>query len=281
MDPLNYQPLYYQSLVFRKMGKWNESQDLLHQVIGLNPREALFLTNIGLSYTYIHKFDSAVIFHDKAIEMVPTWPAPYDNKIIALLSRDGNTTESRTVLEDAIQKTGDNMIEYKIILNIYDRKYEDALEITLRSDESDFKFHAMRFLYLARINYLMERNDISRKYCDSALVVIQKDIVNSPDSPELHGFSGVANAYLGNRDIAVSEGEKAVKMSIMDKMTESDMKINLAQIYTILRDYDNAASLLAYLLNNPSVLSYDLLKLDPLWIPLKSDPKSNSIISKK
>jgi tetratricopeptide (TPR) repeat protein len=272
LDPYNYQPLYYQSLVYRKMGMWDQSQELLHSVIKLSPREALFLTNIGLSYTYVHKFDSAIIFHDKAIEVVPSWPALYDNKIIALLLKDGNTLESKSVLEEAIRNTGDSMIEYEILLDIYDGEYEKALEKTLKSDKSNFKYRPLRFIYLARINNLLGRNEASRKYCDSVLAQIHTDIISNPGSAELHGFTGLAYAYLGNRDYAISEGEKAIKLAQKDKMTESDMKINLAQIYTILGDYDDAISQTAYLLNSQSVMSIGLLMLDPVWRPLINNP---------
>ena len=60
MMPGDYQPLYYQSLVYRRIGKWEETLDLTNQVIRMNPQEALFLTNIGLTYAYLHKFDSSI-----------------------------------------------------------------------------------------------------------------------------------------------------------------------------------------------------------------------------
>jgi tetratricopeptide (TPR) repeat protein len=273
LDPQNYQPLYYQSLVYRKMGRWNESQSLINKVIRLNPKEALFLTNIGLSYTYLHKFDSAIIFHDKAIDLVPSWPAAYDNKIIALLLRDGNTSGATSVLEEATRRTGDRMVEYRIMLNLYDRNYIVAFQEASDSHIQDFNFNVDKYIFLIRICYLTGRNEEVKHYCDSALLILKNDLILDPYNSELHGYAGIAHAYLGNRTLAVEEGEKAIKFAMKNKMVESEMKINLAKIHTILGEFDDATSLIAYLLNNPSVLSEELLKKDPVWKPLMDNPQ--------
>ena len=127
--PGDYEPLYHQSLVYRRMGKWNETLDLTHQVIRMNPQEALFLTNIGLTYAYTHKFDSAILYHQKAIDIVPGWFAGYKNKLQSVLLKSGNTGAAMEIIEEAIRNTGDNMIEDKINLAIYDGKYYEAFKI--------------------------------------------------------------------------------------------------------------------------------------------------------
>ena len=93
MDPSDYQPVFYKALVYRKIGDWNKSMQLIHKVIKLNPQEPLFLTNIGLSYTYAHKFDSAIIYHQRAIEASPDWLSPYLNKIQSLILLEGSTSK--------------------------------------------------------------------------------------------------------------------------------------------------------------------------------------------
>jgi tetratricopeptide (TPR) repeat protein len=104
--PDEYHPLFYLALVYRRMGEWEASQKLIHKVIKYNPKEALFLTNIGLSYSFIHKFDSALIFHDQAIECMPNWWPPYSNKFNTLILKDGKPDQARAVIDTAIIKTG-------------------------------------------------------------------------------------------------------------------------------------------------------------------------------
>jgi len=76
MNPDDYKPLFYMALVYRRMGDWNRSQQLMRQVISLRPMESLYLTNIGLSYTYLHEYDSAITYHQMAIDAMPGWRAP-------------------------------------------------------------------------------------------------------------------------------------------------------------------------------------------------------------
>ncbi len=43
MDPGNYQPPFYMAMVYRKMGDWKQSQDLIRKVIEKDPQDALAL----------------------------------------------------------------------------------------------------------------------------------------------------------------------------------------------------------------------------------------------
>ena len=279
-DPQNYQPLFYMALVYRKMGKWAESQNLIYRVIRYNPQEAIFLTNIGLSYTYLHKYDSALIYHQKAIDYMPGWSVGYKNKINVLILKKGKTSEARAVLEDAIKKTGESMIEYRILLDMYERKYSDVLHEAEISNPADFNIKGNRYLYLAKINSVLNNPEVARTYYDSACVILNQDLKNDPNNSALHGALGIAYAGLGSTIKAIAEGERAIKLAVKNKMDESDMKINLAQIYTMAGEYVNALSNIAYLLNNPSFFSESLLQIDPVWKPLMDQPEFRTKIRK-
>jgi len=56
--------------------------------------------------------------------------------------------------------------------------------------------------------------------------------------------------------------------------------VDLARIYTILGDYDNAFSSIENLLKNPASFSVKLLQLDPVWKPLSDKPQYNALIKK-
>ncbi|MCU0409480.1 MAG: hypothetical protein MUD02_11075, partial [Bacteroidales bacterium] len=101
MDPSNYQPLFYMALIYRKMGEWDKSQSLIKRVMTQNPQVPVFLTNIGLSYQYLHKYDSAIIYHQQAIEANPGWSSPYVNKIESLLALGGKSRQARHTIAEA------------------------------------------------------------------------------------------------------------------------------------------------------------------------------------
>jgi len=282
MDTEDYQPLFYMALVYRRMGDWEKSLKLIHKVIDFNPREALYLTNIGLSYNYMHDFDSALIFHQKAIDISPEWSAPYLNKIQTLLLKYGNTSAAHAVLDSAIRKIRGNMSEYEIILDIYDGRYADALARTLKSDSTDFAIKGSKYLYLANIYNLLNEPEVAEKYYDSAMVVLSLELLKDSTSSLFHSYLGVASAGKGNEEKAIIEGKKAVALSAenKNKMEESDMLVNLALIYTMLGKYDDALYNLENSLENPSNLSIKLLQIDPGWKPLLDQPEFKNILKK-
>jgi TolB-like protein/Tfp pilus assembly protein PilF len=278
-DPENYQPLFFMAAVYRKMGEWERSQRLISKVIRLNPQVALFLTNIGLSYTFLHNYDSAIIYHQKAIDIKPEWSAPYINMIESLLLLHGKTTEAKAVLESAVTKTGVNLKPLAIQVAIYDGKLKDALYETDHSRPEDFKIDGEKYLYYANIYNLQKETGNAIKYYDSALVSLSgaKDIENNY---RVHSLLGIAYAGTGNKAKALEEAKLSVDLSVKNKMDESDMKLNQAIVYTMIGDFNNAIINIEYLLDNPSMLSVGLLQLDPVWKPLMKLPEIKTLVAK-
>ncbi|MCX6254074.1 MAG: tetratricopeptide repeat protein [Bacteroidia bacterium] len=279
-DPENYQPMFYMAIVYRKMGDWERSQSLINRVVKLNPQEALFLTNIGLSYTYLHKYDSALLYNQKAIDILPGWSSPYNNKIETFILKNGNTTDARIVLDTAIQKTGENFIELRIAICIYEGKFTEALHLANQWVHNDSKNLGNKYIYLARISNFLNNSSNAGKYYDSALVVFNHDLVNNPNDAGIHCSVGIACAGKGYKEKAIKEGKYAIDLAANDKMDKSDMKINLAMIYTMLGEYDNTIEIIEELLNTPSCFSVKLLQLDPFWKPLANQPEFKSLIKK-
>jgi tetratricopeptide (TPR) repeat protein len=276
-DPDNYEPMFYMAIVYRRMGNWEESQSIMNKVIKLNPKEALFLTNIGLSYFYFHKYDSALYFHQKAIDNLPGWSAPYNNKAETHIYKNGDFANARIVIERGILNTPDNFLELRIQFSIYEGKYDEALKLAkLFVQEGSH----VGYLYSARIYSCLNNYQGAGKYYDSALVAFNRDITNNPGNPFNHIFAGVAHAGMGNKEKAINEGKAAVDLALKNDMYELEIEYYLAQIYTMLGDFKNALEIIDKELNSPSYFSEEILKLDPVWRPLASQPEFKSIINR-
>lgn len=279
-DPDNYQPMLFMAIVYRKMGDWERSQSIMNRVIELNPQEALFLTNIGLSFMYLHKYDSAIIYHQKAIDILPGWVDSYKNMIETSILKDGNTVDARMQLDTAILKTGENLIENRIQLFIYEGKFKEAFELAEQAVNDDFDINGYKYIYLARISNFLNYQVEAGKYYDSALVVLNHDLAKNPKSATIHSSVGIAWAGKAYKEKAVKEGKYALDLAAKDDLSKSDMRINLAEIFTMLGEYDNAIENIEELLNTPSCFSIKLLQLDPVWKPLAIHPRFESLIKK-
>jgi tetratricopeptide (TPR) repeat protein len=281
-NPQDYQPLFYMAMVYRAMGDWQKLYALINRVIKLDPNEPLYLTNIGSSFDLLHKFDSAIIYHQKAIDVDPEWLASYSNKIESLINRYGNTVKAHAVLDSAIINTRLNNIDYKILLDIYDRKYDEALIEAEKSNPDDFDISGKKYLNLGKICNLLNQTENAEKYYDSALVFLDRELSKDNNNAEIHSLIGMAYAGKGNKEKAIEEGIEAVDLTIKDKnkMDECDMIVNLARIDVMLGLYDKALSYIEYSLKNPSNFSTNLLQIDPIWKPIVNRPEIRIWIQK-
>lgn len=281
-DPENYQPLFYMAMVYRTMGDWEKVHTLIDRVITFNPQEPLDLTNIGLCFDYLHNFDSSLIFHQKAINNNPKWAASYQNKIESLLLKSGKTAEARIVLDSLTLITREQFTDYKILLDIYDGKYSEAFTEAKKATRNDFTSKSTRYIDLGEISSLMNKSDDAGKYYDSALVTLNLELASDKNNALVHGSIGRVYAGKGYQDKAIMEGKKAIDLAISDKnkMDESEMILNLAQIYTLLGLFDDAIPQIEYSLNNPSLFSTKMLQIDPVWRPLRDRREFKTIITK-
>lgn len=278
LDPGNWQPIFYMAVVYRATGEWVKSQTLLNKVLKYNPQDALILTNIGISYTYLRDYDSAMIFQDMAIKIMPDWSAPYTNKINTLLLKEGSTKKARLIMDTAIKKTGSKFQKTGITLDIFDLKFNEALIKTELSDSSAFVDQGDKFLHFATIHNFLGHPDLGKMYFDSALVFFEKKIKEDPKSPYWFIQIGHTWAGLKNASKAIEAGKKAVELS-GDILIKYDMLIELAMIYITCKDYKNGIRQIEELLKAPSYLSVNILKLDPVWKPIHNKPEFKNLIT--
>lgn len=275
----DYHPLFYMALVLRRMGEWDQSMNLIRKVIGFNPTEALFLTNIGLSYQYTHNYDSAILFHQKAIDIMPEWPDAYLNKLNCALLRDGKTDDAWSILEMAKAKTDRNLETMSLILYLFDEKYADALNIA-DSLPQESAVTGEKNLYLGMIYDGLKQEKIAKVHFDSAVVKFSRFVSSYPDNAGLRVRLAVAYSGAGNNKKALDEIRKAVRLSAGNDMQVSDMKIYYAQILIESGEYTEALKVIDELLQSPSELSMRSLLTDPVYQKLRLQKEFNQIAGK-
>ena len=91
---------------------------------------------------------------------------------------------------------------------------------------------------------------------------------------------GKVYAHLGLRDKAIREAQKAVDLIPVSKdaLGGPAYLIDLAKIYTIVGEYDATIEKLEYLLEIPGGVHPGELKVDPLWVPLRNNPRFQRLL---
>lgn len=113
---------------------------------------------------------------------------------------------------------------------------------------------------------------------------MQSEIAQHPDDPDLHMTQGVAAAGLGLKDEAITQGrEVTTLLPVSRDATSGPAYLGwLAQLYVRVGENGQAIDLLRQLIAIRSaggVISPALLKLDPVWDPLRKDPRFRKLIA--
>jgi tetratricopeptide (TPR) repeat protein len=112
---------------------------------------------------------------------------------------------------------------------------------------------------------------------------VQAALVAQPDNAGLHLALGFAEAGLGHKAQAIAAGERATALVPMatDVITGPDYLARLAQLYGYVGEPDKALAAINQLLAIPagSSMSVALLKLDPVWDPIRKDPRFQKLVA--
>jgi tetratricopeptide (TPR) repeat protein len=280
IDSEDWQSMFFLSIVHRRMGQWDSSKRFLEKVLKYRPDIPLFLTNIGLTYDYLRNYDSAVIYHNLAIKYAPEWPSGYKNKIESLLRKNGKTNEVRPIIKKGIRRTDDDFLYYKILVDIYDGRYPEAENILKGTDSTKFGNYGSRFLHFAKIYSYSLDPDAARSYYNKAAMYFENRLLEQPGNPSLHSSLGIAYAGLGRGQEAKNEGLHAIELINNDELDKPFYVENLAQIYTMIGESDNAFKRIDYLLSSNTCFSIKILQIDPVWKPLRNKPEYQKLLMK-
>lgn len=118
---------------------------------------------------------------------------------------------------------------------------------------------------------------------ERARPIAEKALRESPDDASRHVTLGLILAGLGEKEAAIAEGERAVELSpeSQDAVDGPQMTVGLAQIYAWTGQRDQALQLLERSLSTPNGITVPVLRLDPFWDPLRSDPRFQKLCEDK
>jgi len=156
-------------------------------------------------------------------------------------------------------------------------RYSDALErlagVTQEVTIGQL-YTSSRSLSAADLHGLMGHQAVARAYADSAAAALRAALVRSPDDAGLTGALGIAYAGAGRREEALRAGRRATELLPYNKDAWGGgyRELELARIYTMLGERDSALARLEHVLSVPMDFTSALLRVDPVWAPLRGDP---------
>jgi hypothetical protein len=99
------------------------------------------------------------------------------------------------------------------------------------------------------------------------------------DARNLPSFLAWSYAGLGEKEKALTQAERAVNDYKDDLLSRPFAETTRATIQAQFGDLDSAIAALPHLLTAPNGVTPAVLRLDPLWDPLRQDPRFQKLIA--
>jgi eukaryotic-like serine/threonine-protein kinase len=264
------------ALTQQTLGKWDEATRLFARAQALDPRSFAPAFRLTRGLLWLRRYDEAEAAGRRALALGESDPALNEAMAMIRLGR-GDLPGAREVLGRAAGR-----IETPVLVAYFSTYYDlfwvldDAQRALLFRLGPDY-FDGDRGswgLALAGAHALAGHDAPARAYADSARIAFEAQLRSAPDNAQLHVLLGTALAYLGRKDEAIREGRRSLELSPLsaNSFTGPYYQHQLARIYILTGEYDQAVEALEPLLKLPYFLSPAWLRIDPTFDPIRKHP---------
>jgi serine/threonine protein kinase/tetratricopeptide (TPR) repeat protein len=280
--------------VARREGNWDESIGYFEQALALDPCNVELLVNAARTHTGLRQFSAALKLYDRTLDITPNDPVRMAEKAEAYQA-EGNLQEAAKLLLEVNAHTPSaiafltKMAEFRL-----ERNLGEAIRL-LQARLAQFRYASEiekinNQLWLAltqRLNGDTAGANVTAAQARNTLDLLCK---NQPDNALLVAGLSLANAVLGEKELALKEAERAITLSpsIKDQVRGPAFEEILALVETMVGENSRAISTLTRLLQTPYAswlyggpVTASFLRLDPLWDPLRGDPAFQKLCEEK
>jgi len=286
--------LYALGLVTRRQGKWDESIAHFERCLALDPRNTEVLSNAAWTYAMLRKLSAALKLYDRALEITPD-----DLDIVAAKAgtyqAEGNLKEAAALLtginvQSPIQPFITKMTQLRL-----ERNHGEAVRL-LQARQAQFQFASQidqgtNQVILAFAQRLEGDIAAAKATGEQARNMLKPLCRDQPDNSFFAQQLALANAALGEKEMALSEAERATTLlpTAADPLSGPTREEALALIQMMFGDSSRSVSTLNRLLQTPYIswlygpmpATAALLRLDPIWDPLRADPVFQKLCEEK
>ena len=271
----------------RRQGKWSESTTNLEKAAALDPKNAKVLRNLTSNYIALRNFEAAEKIVDRSMAI-----DPHSFETIALkgylAAAKGDLTEAEKQISSIpIDLDSNGVLTWaKCGTLIWQRKLPEALAILQRFPGKTLSTDTTAPLpkaYLEGTIHLLQGDKTTADAEFEEARAISEDLLReAPADPARHAQQGLILAALDRKQEAIAEGKRAVELlpESQDAFDGPRCTAVLAQIYAWTGESDEAIRLISHLLEVPNGLTIALLKIDPVWDPLRKDPRFQALVDK-
>jgi serine/threonine protein kinase/tetratricopeptide (TPR) repeat protein len=290
-------PVVYEltGLIDRREGRWAEATHNLERACEVDPQNIPYLITLATTYLRLHDYDQMARAMDRIISLVPDRNKPRIIRASIEQLKRADTKSIRAAIEKALANepgaAEDPWIAgIRLDLALSDRELDAAASIAAAlplKQTLDAGFdQGSRDFWLGVVARLKGDAVAARPLFMRVRAGLEEEVRVHPDNMGLLAHVGLIDALLARKEEALSEGRRAMELlpNAEDPMfgeytNEGFIRTRFAMICALVGERELALEQLESVTKIPGGPAYGVLRLDPMWDPLRGDPRFEKIVA--
>jgi TolB-like protein/Tfp pilus assembly protein PilF len=295
MLPGNSEVSYALAAIARSEGHWAESLAYWERGLALNPRNSVLLTEVAFTYAALRQFPTAIRLYDRALDILPNELFLMASEV-AIYQAEGNLQEAaKLVAQVNTQTNSADAVGIKLAQLRLEGNQAEAIRF-VQPRQARLQFTSpmdkgTKQVGLALLQRVAGDMASAKTVADEARSTLESLSKEQPDNAFAAAALAVAYAVLDKKDAALNEAQRAITLlpSNKDRLSGPAFEENLALVEMIIGEKSRAIATLTRLLQtpysgwlySPAPITPALLRLDPIWDPLRADPAFQKLCEEK
>jgi TolB-like protein/class 3 adenylate cyclase len=287
LSPSNSDILQVLGYIWRRKSEWQLSLKYFQEAIDLDPRNISLLTAQAEAYSELRQYSAALKGYDRILEISPDNLAALASKA-GIYQSKGDLPAAVTLVSRIHPSPSSELFWVQIQQWMYERRYAEAIDVLEHAiaGRGEPLRDWQRIYYLSILARLQQfSGDIAHARETWQQVKTDAEMLRATNGERFRRFmlGAIVEAYaaLGDKTKALAtleHSDPSQWLPASDPFQEAFSAEVKSIIAVQAGDKDLALEQLAISARNPVGIDYGDLKFNPLWDPLRGDPRFEKIV---